>query len=145
MYFLPLLHPLYIYIYILQLAFFTTLCCTMMWFQLIYPFTNYKLQELYRWSLWMDKWFHCTLYWACEYLSMLGSSYAVPFCRVQYISRIVQAAIALFFFVFFYSTAADFINIFQGNFNGIGAMLWLPQCQWINPVEYWSIYHISNW
>ena len=27
----------------------------------------------YHWSLWMDKLFHPTLYWACDYLSMLGS------------------------------------------------------------------------
>ena len=31
-----------------------------------------KLQRLYRLSLGMDKYFHPTLYWACDYLSMLG-------------------------------------------------------------------------
>ena len=31
-----------------------------------------KLQRYNRWSLWMDKWFHPTLYQACNYLSMLG-------------------------------------------------------------------------
>ena len=31
-----------------------------------------KLQRCNRWSLGMDKWFHPTLYWACDYLSMLG-------------------------------------------------------------------------
>ena len=31
-----------------------------------------KLQCLHCWSLGMDKWFHPTLYWACDYLSMLG-------------------------------------------------------------------------
>ena len=30
-----------------------------------------KLQRCNRWSLGMDKWFHCRLYWACYYLSML--------------------------------------------------------------------------
>ena len=31
-----------------------------------------KLQRCNRWSLGMDKYFHSTLYWACDYLSMLG-------------------------------------------------------------------------
>ena len=31
-----------------------------------------KLQRCNRWSLGMDKLFHPTLYWACDYLSMLG-------------------------------------------------------------------------
>ena len=31
--------------------------------------TAYKCN---RWSLGMDQWFHPTLYWACNYLSMLG-------------------------------------------------------------------------
>ena len=31
-----------------------------------------KLQRCNRWSLGMDKWFHPTLYHACDYLSMLG-------------------------------------------------------------------------
>ena len=31
-----------------------------------------KLQRLHRWSLGMDKQFHPMLYWACDYLSMLG-------------------------------------------------------------------------
>ena len=31
-----------------------------------------KFQQLYRWSLGMDKKFHLTLYWVCDYLSMLG-------------------------------------------------------------------------
>ena len=30
-----------------------------------------KLQRLYRWSLGMDKWFHPTLYWVCNYVFML--------------------------------------------------------------------------
>ena len=34
-----------------------------------------KLQRLYRWSLGMDKLFHHTLYWVCDYLSM---SYVYP-------------------------------------------------------------------
>ena len=41
----------------------------------ISPFLNFngsKLQRFNRWSLGMDKWFHPTLYWACDYLSMLG-------------------------------------------------------------------------
>ena len=33
-----------------------------------------KLQRCSRWSLGMDKLFHLTLYWACGYLSMLGSN-----------------------------------------------------------------------
>ena len=32
----------------------------------------HKLQRLHRWSLGMDKQFHPTLYWTCDYLSMLG-------------------------------------------------------------------------
>ena len=31
-----------------------------------------KLQRLHRWSLGMDKQFHPTHYWVCDYLSMLG-------------------------------------------------------------------------
>ena len=31
-----------------------------------------KLQRLCRWSLGMDKYFHPTHYWTCDYLSMLG-------------------------------------------------------------------------
>ena len=31
-----------------------------------------KLQRLHRWSLGMDKLFHPTLYWSCDYLSVLG-------------------------------------------------------------------------
>ena len=31
-----------------------------------------KLQRLQRWNLEMDKWFYFTLYWACDYLSVLG-------------------------------------------------------------------------
>ena len=31
-----------------------------------------KLQRSKRWSLWMDESFDPTLYWACDYLSMLG-------------------------------------------------------------------------
>ena len=31
-----------------------------------------KLQRLHRWSLGMDKYFHLTLYRACDYLCMLG-------------------------------------------------------------------------
>ena len=31
-----------------------------------------KLQRCSRWSLGMDKLFHPTLYWVCDYLSMLG-------------------------------------------------------------------------
>ena len=31
-----------------------------------------ELQRLYHWSLKMDKYFHPTLYWACDYLYMLG-------------------------------------------------------------------------
>ena len=31
-----------------------------------------KLQRCNRWSLGMDKWFNPTLFWACDYLSMLG-------------------------------------------------------------------------
>ena len=31
-----------------------------------------ELQRLHHWSLKMDKYFHPTLYWACDYLSMLG-------------------------------------------------------------------------
>ena len=31
-----------------------------------------KLQQCNRWRLGMDKLFHRTLYWACDYLSMLG-------------------------------------------------------------------------
>ena len=31
-----------------------------------------KRQRCDRWSLWMDKYFHCTLFWACDYLSKLG-------------------------------------------------------------------------
>ena len=31
-----------------------------------------KLQRLHRWNLGMDKYFHPTLYWAGDYLSMLG-------------------------------------------------------------------------
>ena len=30
-----------------------------------------KLQLLDRWSLGMDKWFHPTFYWACDYVCML--------------------------------------------------------------------------
>ena len=38
------------------------------WNYLSFP----KLQRLHRWSLGMDKEFHPTLNWACDYLSMLG-------------------------------------------------------------------------
>ena len=38
------------------------------WNYLSFP----KLQRCNRWSLGMDKWFHPTLYQACDYLSMLG-------------------------------------------------------------------------
>ena len=31
-----------------------------------------KLQRLHRWSLGMDKCFHPTFFWACDYWSMLG-------------------------------------------------------------------------
>ena len=31
-----------------------------------------KLQWCNRWSLGMDKWFHRTLFWECDYLSLLG-------------------------------------------------------------------------
>ena len=31
-----------------------------------------KLQRCNRWSLGMDKWFHPTLFWACDYSFMLG-------------------------------------------------------------------------
>ena len=31
-----------------------------------------KLQWLHRWSLGMDKWFHPTRHWVCNYLSILG-------------------------------------------------------------------------
>ena len=32
----------------------------------------YKLERCRCWSLWMDKKFHPTFYWACDYLSKLG-------------------------------------------------------------------------
>ena len=31
-----------------------------------------KLERLHRWSLGMDKWFYPTLFWACNYFSLLG-------------------------------------------------------------------------
>ena len=34
-----------------------------------------KLQRFQHWNLEMDKWFHPTLYWACNYLSMLESKF----------------------------------------------------------------------
>ena len=37
------------------------------WIYLTIP----KLQWLHHWSLGMDKYFHPTLYWACDYLSMM--------------------------------------------------------------------------
>ena len=33
---------------------------------------NSTLQRCSRWSLWMDKRFHSTLHWACDYFSLLG-------------------------------------------------------------------------
>ena len=38
-----------------------------MWDEITYP----KLQRFHRWSLWMEKLFHLTLYNGCIYLSML--------------------------------------------------------------------------
>ena len=38
--------------------------------EITYPFP--KLKRCNRWSLWMDKWFNPTFYYACNYLSMLG-------------------------------------------------------------------------
>ena len=43
-----------------------------MWNEITYPFLKFKRSS--RWSLEMDKWFHPTLYWKCDYLSMLGSN-----------------------------------------------------------------------
>ena len=40
-----------------------------MWNKITYPFINFSGCTF---SLGMDKWFHPTLYWACDYLSMLG-------------------------------------------------------------------------
>ena len=34
--------------------------------------STHELQKCSRWSLGMDKWSHPTLYWVCDYLSMLG-------------------------------------------------------------------------
>ena len=39
---------------------------------LVKSFIHSKLQQLHHWSLGMDKWFDLTLYWAYDYLSILG-------------------------------------------------------------------------
>ena len=54
------------------------------WYPLYCVVWNYlsipKLQRLHRWSLGMEKWFHPTLYRACDYLSIL-ELYLVHVCR----------------------------------------------------------------
>ena len=41
-----------------------------MWDEVAYPFLYFSGPN--RWSLGMVRWFHPTLFWACDYLSMLG-------------------------------------------------------------------------
>ena len=44
-----------------------------------------KLQRLHRWSLWMDKLFHPTLYNGCNYLSMMEWRYnKKKYSRIQH-------------------------------------------------------------
>ena len=37
----------------------------------------------------------------------------------------------------------NFTHILQDYFTGTGAILWLPQCWWSNPVRYWWINHMN--
>ena len=46
-----------------------------------------KLRRLHRWSLGMEKQFHSTLYWACEFLSMLGLKLKGPWNDVDNMQR----------------------------------------------------------
>ena len=52
------------------------------WDEITYPFP--KLQWLHHWSLRLDKWFHPTLYWACDYISMLGLKGAQQSVHLSY-------------------------------------------------------------
>ena len=40
------------------------------------------------------------------------------------------------FCVLLWLGVTDFSHIIQDSFIGIGAIVWLPQCQWSNPEEY---------
>ena len=76
-----------------------------------------KLQRLHRWSLGMAKWFHPTLYWVCDYLSMLGLKVILGIQYASYhdssyfflISRHHHICQIYFFFINFVSIL-PFIN-----------------------------------
>ena len=90
-----------------------------------------KLQRCKRWSLKMDKQFPHTLYWACDYLLLLGLklthvSIRRPGHTYCTFSAMFDHALIL----------VEFTHILQGNFTGTRTMIRLFQCQWSNHEGY---------
>ena len=48
-----------------------------------------KLQRWHRWSLGMNKWLHPTLFWVCNYLSILGLK-LISICKRCHCSRLFE-------------------------------------------------------
>ena len=99
-----------------------------------------KLQRLHRWSLGMDKLFHPALYWACNYLSVIGLKLIhiiketlgvlVYSISQEICTRFLLCCALLWLYIDWFS------HIHQAYFTGTVAIWRLPQCQQSNPDAY---------
>ena len=107
-----------------------------------------KLQRLHRWSLGMDKLFHPALYWACNYLSVIGLKLIHiirnPWCfGVQYIPRNMHTVFALLCFVvvihwLMFPYPSGLLHWHCGNLTIVPVPAKQPWCIWIN-TSLWTI------